>query len=269
VSVLETIGMPCLWRGEHPFFGVDTAVCAMQMGGLTVMAASDAGHPAIAPYIGTLERMFHCAIAGVPDGWENSGKLRSVSDPYETPFGSARALELALDGDASLWIEAFDGGAQVGDPNSRFKRMESTPMVSPKLADIEDGLLSLGFEPVEHLSSTHFPTLASNSHIFLLEDWHFLELNEPTGDGVMQNLLQARGNSGIFGVSIQPVDLDEFARTTSENNIKTNTGEAIMLPVQVEGKDYDSDEIITLPPKATGGARIFVLNPVDYPWKLL
>jgi hypothetical protein len=271
VSVLETLGMPCTWRGKHPFFGVDSAICAMQKGGLMVMAATegDGAHDAVSAYVGQLERMFHCAIAGLPDGWEDSDKLATISDPYDGPCGSTRALEFRLPDGGSLWMEAMPADAEVGDPGSRFLRMESTPMVSPKLADLEDAIASVGLAAVDHLSGTAFPTLAANSHIFLLEDWHFLELNEPTGDGIMGNLLSARGSSGIFGVSIQPVDLDEFARTTREAGIRTNTKEAIVLPVTVDGKPYDADEIITLPPKATGGARIFVLNPMDYPWKLL
>lgn len=266
-AALGAIGMPLAWRGTHPFFGVDAALCAARQGGLLVLANGD--HPALAPYAEGRERMFHLAIGGLPDGWRESPAVASVSDEYEGPAGPARAVELALAGGASLWVEVAGAGARVGDPASRMARIESTPMAAATLPVLEDAFASLGLEVVDSLAGTHFPSLACNSHIMLLEDWHFVELNEPTGDGVMAQLLAARGTPGLFGVSIEAVDLGEFAATARAAGVKTNTEEPMTLPVTVDGRAMDADHILTVPPYASGGARLFVLEPVDYPWAQL
>ncbi len=268
-SVLASIGMPVTWRGRHPFFGVEAGLCATRQGGVMVLQADGDGHPAVAAYVGARERMFHLAIGGLPEGWRDAPQLATVSEPYEGPLGTMRAVELALAGGTSLWLETAEGDVAVGDPAAAMLRVESTPIVAPSLPVLEDPFSALGLSRVDHLSDTHFPSLLCDTHIMLLEDWHFVELNEPTGPGVMAQLLSARGTPGIFGLSIEPVDLAEFAATARAAGVKTNTSEPMTLPVTVDGREMAADHILTIPPNASGGARLFILEPVDYPWTQL
>jgi hypothetical protein len=270
-TALAAIGMPVTWQGTHPYFGVDAALCAARRGGVLVLQAgtADRAHPAVAAYAGARERMFHMALGGLPETWRESPHLATVSEPYEGPAGTTQAVEVALATGTSLWLEVAGSDAAVGDPASAMARVESTPIVAPSLQILEDPFSSLGLARVQHLSNTHFPSLLCDTHIMLLEDWHFVELNEPTGEGIMGQLLSARGAPGIFGLSIETDDLGEFAGTAKAAGVKTNTEEPMTLPVTVDGREMAADHILTIPPHASGGARLFILEPVDYPWAQL
>jgi hypothetical protein len=60
-----------------------------------------------------------------------------------------------------------------------------------------------------------------------------------------------------------------FVDKARQESIETNTSEPIVLRLALRGKEMDCADIITVSPRATGGARLFVLTPREYPWALL
>jgi hypothetical protein len=270
-AVLGDVGFVPVWRGEHPALGVDAVLCAARRGGVLVLAAGG-DHELLASLNGARERMSHFALA-VPGDEERerflaSDAVDSVSEPYAGPAGETRLVALSMASGGRLWVE-IAGDVAAGDEAAQIARIESTPMVAAALTDFRTAFAGLTEDIRDHIGETIFPTLGARSEVIILEDWHFLEFNEPVGDGVIGKFLETMQRPGPFGMSVEPVDMDAFIQRMEDKGIKTNTREPIVLPVIVEGRELESDAIVTLSPNATRGARIFVLNPLDYPWSLV
>jgi hypothetical protein len=100
--------------------------------------------------------------------------------------------------------------------------------------------------------------------------WQASEVAEPTDPkGVMMNFLQRIGHAGIFGINLACDDMDRFLAAARAGKVDTNTEKPILLMVDVRGTQYRCADIITINPRTTGGARIFVLKPFEYPWQLV
>ena len=142
-------------------------------------------------------------------------------------------------------------------------------MVARKRTDIVAPLESVILPHSTVASDGHFKVLEGINEIIVL-DWHYLEVNEPTKEqGVMANFLARMGRPGIFGVNYVPRNMDEFVETAKRLSLDVNTPKPILLMVEVHGTEYKCADIITISPRATGGARIFILKPLEYPWQLV
>ena len=126
----------------------------------------------------------------------------------------------------------------------------------------------IGLKGNPKASDGYFDVLAGINAIVLL-DWHYLEVNEPTDkQGAMTKFLQRMGRPGIFGTNFVPRDMAAFVTMAKQKKIDINTEQPIRLMVEVRGTKYTCADIVTINPRATGGARIFVLKPLQYPWEL-
>lgn len=270
----EKIGVHRVWEGTHPLFKTRGVLLATQKGGTLLLERTDAAHPAVAAYAGKKERNFHIGLV-VADAaaqralCEKSRFAKQVSESYAGPAGASFMVELDIAGKSSFWVEFTEGlDKLVGAPDSEFECVDSTAMVAARRDDLLEPFRSLGLEPDRSASDGYFDVLAGINAVVLL-DWHYLEVNEPTkDDGVMVNFLGRIGQAGIFGTNYVPRSMDRFVERAREYKLDTNTEEPILLMVEVHGKQYKCANIITINPRATGGARIFILQPLEYPWQL-
>jgi len=273
-QVLGRLGVPVIWEGMHPFFGVPAIVCGTRDGSIMVLGPPDleSAHPAVARYRSARERMFHLAIrAGVglsASDLSRIGELE-VHGPYAGPCGETMAVSLPVGDSAPLWVELCLEVGSAGAAGSAFARVESVPMVGASLAGLRSGFARLGLSVVDGLDTALFPTLSARSEVIVLDQRTFIEFNEPAGEGPMATFLSRIGGAGIFGLSIEPDDLLNFVSTAHSCGVETNTDKPITLPVVVGGVEYAADDMVTVSPRMTGGARLFVVIPRDYPWKLL
>jgi hypothetical protein len=249
---------------------VRAAIGAARRGGLMVLASDGgAAHAAVRSYVGHRERHFHVAIADLPPGWDESDRIETISDPYDGPLGPARAVELAMSDAQTLWIEAvLDTNAAVADPSASMLRVENTAYVAAAKADLESAFASLGLYTADGLEAT-FPTLGCTTKVLPLEDWHYLEFNEPAGDGMMARLLKAIGRAGIFGLNVEPVDIDRFLASASAAGMEEDASPLQPLPVDVAGARHIADDVLVLPRRIAGGGRFFAIRPGAFPWQLL
>jgi hypothetical protein len=266
------LGLVQIWDGAHAYFGSAAALFATRRGGLLLLEHRSATHPAIERYRGKAERYFHVAVtardlAHVRAEWEGSPQVAEVSRPYRGPVGQSIVARLRVGESDALWIECVEGG-EVEAPASAFARVESTAMVAASRQLLVDPLRALGLHPDARVSDGRFPSLGAINSVVLL-DWHYLEVNEPTGDGFMAGFLRRLEGPGIFGINLEPVDMRAFVARTVQEGVTTNTPETVRLQVEVRGQLHDCADIITVSPRATGGARLFVLTPREYPWKLV
>jgi len=273
-NIYEQIGLKKVWEGKHPVFGAKAVLMATDKGGTLLMDVASASHPAVTALAGAKERNLHIALltedlAAQRARCQQSRFVKSQTDDFDGPTGRSFAVELDI-GAGSLWMEFTEGlDKMASDAGSRFECVDSTAMVARKRSDI--------IAPIESITLPH-STVAGDGYFKVLEgindiivmDWHYLEVNEPTQEkGVMSNFLARMGRPGIFGVNYVPKSMKEFVETAKRLSIDVNTQEPIQLMVEVHGKEYGCAEIITINPRATGGARIFVLKPLEYPWKLV
>jgi hypothetical protein len=178
-------------------------------------------------------------------------------------------VELDIGGGNSLWMEFTEGLANLASaPASPFECVDSTAMVAGKRDDVIKPFESIGLTANRKASDGFFDVLAGINAVVML-DWHYLEVNEPTDQqGAMVKFLQRIGRPGIFGTNFVPRDMAAFVASAKEKKIDTNTEQPIRLMVEVRGTKYTCADIVTINPRATGGARIFVLKPLEYPWKV-
>ena len=111
-QVLGRLGVPVIWEGMHPFFGVPAIVCGTRDGSIMVLGPPDleSAHPAVARYRSARERMFHLAVrAG--DGLSPAELFRSGESWRYTAPTRARA--------ARQWLSACQWGTARGS-GSRF-----------------------------------------------------------------------------------------------------------------------------------------------------
>ncbi len=269
VDVLSAIGLVKVWEGTHPFLQCGGTLMATRRGGVLVLATGADAHPALGAVAATKERWFHFALE-MPDlaaaPWAALQGVE-VSDVYEGPIGRAVMAEVSLDDADRMFVEMVELGAGVSAPGSAFARVESTAMVTSDRVDMAArlGVLGLSTDPRQ---DALFPTLAGLNRISVL-DWHYLEFVEPTDTGVISGLRERLGRSGIFGLNIEPVDMGGFLAVVQTTGLDVNSKEPIVLPVVVEGRDMSCANIITVNPRATGGGRLFVLTPLEYPWGLV
>lgn len=274
-DVYRKIGAHDVWEGEHPFFRTRGVICATQKGGALLLEQKSEAHPAIAAFEGEKERNFHIGL--VVDDIESqralcekSPHVREVSDTYGGPTGKSFVARLSAGNDHNFWIE-FTGGLEnlAGDSRSSFECVDSTAMVAESRDDLLKPFESIGLLSDKAASDGYFDVL-EGINVVVLMDWHYLEINEPTkADGVMTNFLRRLGRPGIFGTNFVPKDMSKFVEVARENQIDTNTEKPILLNVRVRGTEYRCAKIITINPRATGGARIFILEPLEYPWRLV
>lgn len=270
----EEIGLTKVWEGRHPVFGAKAMLMATGRGGTLLLEAPSASHDAVKGLTGSNERNLHLALltedlAGQRQRCKQSRFVKSHTDDYDGPTGRSFAVELDISA-GTLWMEFTEGLDRLtSDPNSRFECVDSTAMVAHKRSDIIEPIESISLPHSAVASDGYFRALEGVNEIIVM-DWHYLEVNEPTQkSGVMANFLSRMGRAGIFGVNYVPKRMDEFVATAKRLSIDTNTQEPILLMVEVHGKEYQCAEIITVNPRATGGARIFILKPLEYPWKLV
>jgi hypothetical protein len=270
----EQIGLVRVWEGRHPQFQTPAVLMATGKGGTLLLEGGSTKHAALAALAGSKERNFHISLL-VKDlsaqraRCQQSSFVRHLTDDYEGPSGRSLAAELDI-GTGRLWMEFTEGlDHLVGDARARFDCVDSTAMVARKRTDIVAPLESVSLPHSQTASDGFFKVLEGINEIIVM-DWHYLEVNEPTKDnGVMANFLARMGRPGIFGVNYVPRDIAEFVETAKRFSIDINTPQPIRLMVEVHGKQYGCAEIVTINPRATGGARIFVLKPLEYPWKLV
>lgn len=273
-KVFEQIGLGKVWEGRHPIFGSRGVLMATDKGGTLFLEASSAEHQAVKALASSKERNFHIALlaeelAAQRARCKQSRFARTITDDYDGPSGRSFAVELDI-GAGSFWMEFTHGlDRLVGYPNSRFECVDSIAMVARKRSDIIAPIESVSLPHSMVAGDGYFKVLEGINDIIVM-DWHYLEVNEPTQEkGVMANFLARMGKPGIFGINYVPKDMREFVETARRHSIDVNTQEPIQLMVEVRGKEYGCAQIITINPRATGGARIFVLKPLEYPWKLV
>jgi hypothetical protein len=275
-SAFGKIGLTKVWEGVHPFFRTKAAAYATRKGGIMVFQVSPDAHPAISRYAGRKERYFHIELL-VPDlevqkaVAERSSHHGEISDIYQGPFGRSFAVQLKVAGGSDIWLEFTEGHKNlIGSVESAFICVDSTAMVAPDRDVLLAPLKSLGLVTDPRADNGDFGVLAAINAVMMLQDWHYLEVNEPTqDDGVMNGLLQRIGHPGIFGTNLVPVDMDAFVRRAKEQGVGTNTEDPILLNVSVGDTTYKCADIVTINPRSTGGARVFVLTPLEYPWQLV
>jgi hypothetical protein len=260
------IGLVPVWEGRHPHFATEAKLLATQRGGVLCLASGPDADDRVKRRAATPERWFHIALSVPPGTIE---RLRgtpdvSLTDPYDGPLGRAVTAALITDGGEML-VELYEGDVTTGAPDSSFVRIESTASVSADRATSAAAFESLGLRANPE-NDAHFPTLDCDNRIALL-DWHYIEFADPTGPGVMQSLLERLGGPGIFGINLEPRDMSEFVATAKRHQVRLNSTKPEVLPVVFHGTDMACADIITINPRSLGG-RIFVLAPLDYPWKV-
>ncbi|MGE0736678.1 MAG: VOC family protein [Alphaproteobacteria bacterium] len=270
----EAIGLKRVWEGVHPIFDVRGAAFATQKGGALLLERSGDGHPALRSFEGAKERNFHIALlvddlAAQLELCRRSNYSRFVSDIYRGIGGASFAVELNIGEKASLWLEFTEGlGNLLSAKETPFECVDSTAMAAAKRSDIMLPFESIGLRANASASDGFFDVLSAINAVVML-DWHYLEVNEPTDEkGVMAGFLKRIGRPGIFGTNLVPVDMAAFVERAKRNKVDTNTEEPIRLMVEVRGKQMTCADIITINPRATGGARIFILKPLEYPWQV-
>lgn len=261
-----SIGLVPVWEGRHPHFGTSGKLLATQKGGVLCLAADPNANDQVKRRAATPERWFHIALSVPVGAIESLGEAANVtlSDPYDGPLGRAVTATLGTD-DGEMLVELYEGDVTTEAPGSSFVRVESTASVSANRAAIAAAFEALGLHANPE-NDAHFPTLDCDNRIALL-DWHYIEFAAPTGPGVMQGLLERLDGPGIFGVNLEPRDMSEFVATAERHQIRLNTQEPEVLPVVFHGADMACADIITINPRSLGG-RVFVLSPLDYPWKV-
>ena len=234
------------------------------------MQKSEDANPALRRIEPSPERWFHFAMQATP---EEIRHLRlndqvQVSDDYEGPWGTAVMVQLAVTEDDPIFIELHSSPeARVSSADSAFVRVESTANCWSSRDELVRAVSTVGIT-MEPRVDGFFPTLEGLNRIAVL-DWHYLEFVEPTAPGVISGIVDRLGRPGIFGINVEPADMKVFIETAEASGLRTNTPLPDVLPVVAEGKEMDCADIITVNPRATGGGRIFVLTPMDYPWGLL
>jgi hypothetical protein len=273
-KVFEQIGLGKVWEGRHPIFGKKAVLMATDKGGTLFLDAASSEHKDVKALAGSKERNFHIALltqdlAAQRARCKQSRFARTLTEDYEGPAGRSFAVELDI-GAGSLWMEFTQGlDRLVSQPNSRFECVDSIAMVARKRNDIIEPIESVSLPRSATAGDGYFKVLEGINDVVIM-DWHYLEVNEPTQEkGVLANFLARKGRPGIFGINYVPKDMKEFVETAKRLSIDVNTQEPIQLMVEVHGKEYGCAQIITINPRATGGARIFILKPLDYPWKLV
>jgi hypothetical protein len=254
VDALRTLGLVEVWRGRHAHFATEAVLCAAQRGGIMVIANSAlVGESADATAPRHASAMLHIAVSALPDGVPYQPVEAHTVHAYDGPLGPSRMLEFGADGGRVL-VEIVAGNPSVGSGAARSLRIENTPYVAESLEELELIFASMGLGPSIDIGTMEFPTLHCRSRAVLMEDWHFIELNAPTGDGPMREMLTGLGGAALFGLNLEPAAFDD--------------GEVpIDLPVVLHGKDLTSHRIVTISPRRTGGALIFKVQPVSFPWK--
>ena len=194
-----------------------------------------------------------------------------VSDDYDGPSGRSFMVRLRIgEGDEFFCEFTEDHNNLVSNPESSFICVDSVAMVALKRDDLMVPLQSLGLRTDPRVNDGYFRVLDAINVCAMLGDWHYLEVNEPTKpDGVMGSILTRIGRPGIIGTNYVPKDMKAFVEVARKHKISTNTEEPILLMVGVKDVDYKCAEIITINPRATGGGRIFILRPLEYPWELV
>jgi len=272
--VYEQIGLKKVWEGVHPVFGANAVMMATGKGGTLLLDLPSASHPAVKRLAGSKERNLHIALlcedlAAQRERCRQSRFVKTLTDDFEGPTGRSLAVELDI-GSGSLWMEFTEGlDRLVSDTGSGFECVDSVAMVARSRRDIIEPIESVSLPRNTAAGDGYFKVLDAINDIVVM-DWHYLEVNEPTRDkGVMANFLDRMGGPGVFGVNYVPKNMKEFVETAKRFSIDMNTQEPIQLMVEVRGKEYGCAEIITVNPRATGGARVFVLRPLQYPWQLV
>ena len=272
--VYEQIGTVVVWEGRHPYFNADCVLCAARRGGILLMAVGAGAHAAVRHYEGRKERNFHFCLAVADLAarralCEASEHVTGVSEIYDGPLGPAFAAELRIAGGTPFWVEfSGDTGRLVGDAGSTVLRVESTAMVAPDRDHFLLPFASMGLEANYAASDCDFPALNGINSAIVLDN-HYLEVVAPTGEGPVGGFLGRIGRPGIFGLNLEPLDMGAFLAAAKADGVAVNTEEPILLKVEVRGVKYDCAHIVTINPRATGGARIFMLSPIDYPWALV
>ena len=274
-QVLVAIGMRKVWSGTHPFFKCRAVAYATQKGGTVLLERGSESHAAVQAFAGAKERNFHiCLLARDFDAQRKrcaaSRYVDSVSDDYQGVGGRSFAVELRILDQHGLWLEFTEGhGNLLSAPDSDFLYVDSVAMCAARRSDLLEPLASIGLASDKVASDGYFSVLGTINAVILL-GWHYLEVAEPTDQtGVMMNFLQRIGHPGIFGINLACEDMERFVAATRAGKVDTNTEKPVLLMVDVRGKEYRCADIITINPRATGGARIFVLKPFEYPWKLV
>jgi hypothetical protein len=273
-DVFERLGTRTTWKGTHPHFRTHAALSATRRGGILLLELAEDAHPAVQKFRNAKERYFNLCLA-VADLQAQRSRcagarhVTSVTDEYLGPAGPSFAVEMSTGGQDTLWVEFVPAAAPpVGHPQSAFSRVESTAMVAPTREALLGPFRELGLDPDAKVSGAYFEVLAAANSVLTL-GWHYLEVNEPTGEGAMAGFLKRLGRPGIFGLNLEPVDMGAFVNTAHQESIETNTPTPIVLRLELHGTQMDCADIITVPPRATGGARLFILTPREYPWALL
>jgi len=273
-DVFERLGTRTTWTGTHPHFQTHAALCATQRGGVLLLQQAQGAHPAVRQFRDARERYFNLCL-GVDDLQAQRSRcagarhVTGVTDEYLGPAGPSFAVELSTGGQGTLWVEFVPATApSVGHPQSAFSRVESTAMVAPTREALLEPFRELGLEPDARVSGAYFAVLAAANSVVSL-GWHYLEVNEPTGEGAMAGFLKRLGRPGIFGLNLEPVDMGAFVDKAQKESIETNTPAPIVLRLALHGIVMDCADFITVSPRATGGARLFILTPREYPWALL
>jgi hypothetical protein len=275
-SVFDSIGAPEVWEGNHPFFQTRTAIHATGKGGVMLLQRASGAHPAVAGCASTRERNFHINLL-VKDLFAQrtrAGASPHAGEPsaiYDGPCGRTFAVPLNITGGSEFWFEFTEGHANlIASAESAFECVDSTAMVASKRDDLIVPFGSLGLATDERAHDGYFDVLGAINAVVMLESWHYLEINEPTAPGgIMANFLTRKGRPGIFGVNLVPRDMQGFVEVACRNSVDTNTLEPVLLMVEVRGAHYKCAEIITINPRATGGGRVFILKPLEYPWQLV
>ena len=258
VDALATLGLVEVWRGSHAYFGADAVLCAAQQGGVLAVAGP---LPRLSPVLaGSRQRrdsMLHIAVCDLPGDWREGLPVSVGVETYAGPLGPSTMLAFDVgDEGGQVLIEIVSGQAHVGSANARSLRVENTPYVGSSLAELRAIFAAIGLTPIPNLDAVVFPTLQCRTEAIILDGWHFIELNAPTGDGPMHDVLTSLGKPGLFGLNLEPEEFHE-----SETPVD--------LPVVVNGHSMVSHRIVFVPPRFTGGALIFKVRPVSFPWQFL
>jgi hypothetical protein len=272
--VFNQLGTRKTWTGTHPLFQTNAALCATRRGGILLLQLDAGAHRAVQEFHDAKERYFHLCLAVDDPAAQRArcvtaGHVTRLSDEYLGPAGPTFAVELAIGEYGTLWVEFVPATATpVGHSHAMFSRVESTALVAPSREALLAPLRELGLEADARVSGAYFAALAAVNSVVTL-GWHYLEVNEPTGEGAMAGFLRRRGRSGIFGLNLEPVDMAAFVQRVTHEAVETSTPTPVVLRLELHGIEMDCADIITVSPRATGGARLFVLTPRDYPWAVL
>jgi hypothetical protein len=271
---LSQLGFGKVWEGQHPVFDAKGVLLSSRSGGIMLLGAST--HPAVQAVQSTKERWLHLSIlaqdlSGVRDRAQEASAATKTTEFSLKGLGSGIVFEIPAesDGEPSLFIEFLTASEDdVFDAGSSISRIESVAYIGQARTEFTDPLKQLGYVSDPKTSDAEFPTLGGINSIVWLRD-NYLELNEPlVPDGVMKSLMSRMGRSGIFGVNVQPDDLDDSCARWRAAGIETNTEKPIILEGNLHGKTYGVCDIVTVNPRSTGGGRLFALRPLEYPWDL-